>query len=191
MIHHAIYHFLQTHCVLGYLAVFLAMMIEGDLFLFTAAFLTHQGFFDPVLMFVTIVCGTLSGDLLWFWGGLRLRQQRGWVEHWTKKMAEPFDEHLQMRTFRTIFLSKFIYGLHHAILVRAGMLRMKLGKFIQIDFASTLIWVLIVGGLGFVSSLSFDRVRHQIKFFEGTLLVVFVGFVAISYLISYTAKKKL
>jgi membrane protein DedA with SNARE-associated domain len=133
----------------------------------------------------------MTGDLFWFWVGLQLRERGGIVTHWARKIAGPFDEHLRERTFHTIFLSKFIYGVHHAILIRAGMLRMRLDKFIKIDFASSVTWIVVVGGLGFISSLSFDRIRHQIKFLEGALLIAFIGFLLISYLISYEAKRKL
>lgn len=188
--HHHLLFFLQTHRALGYIAVFVAMIFEGDLFLFTAAFLTHQGYFDPLNMFVTLVTGVMSGDLLWYWLGLRLNDSRRFTA-WAKKLAQPFDDHLQHRTLHTIFLSKFIYGVHHAILIRAGMLRIRLDKFLKIDFFTSLVWIVIVGALGFISSFSFIRVRHSIKFVEAAILTAFLVFVGISYFISYEAKKKL
>ncbi len=189
--HYSLYEFLQTHRELGYIVIFVAMIFEGDLFLFSAAFLTHRGFFDPLNMFVTILTGVLTGDLLWYWIGLRLQEREGWVTRWAKKIAEPFDDHLQHRTFHTIFLSKFIYGVHHAILIRAGMLRMGLDRYIKTDFLSSVLWIAVVGTLGFVSSYSYALVRDQIKFFEGAMLAAFIGFLLISYTISYQAKKKL
>ncbi len=191
MIHHFLFYFLQTHRVLGYIVVFVAMIFEGDIFLFTAAFLTSQGFFDPINMFVAIITGVLSGDLFWYWVGLRLREQTGLITTWAKRIAAPFDDHLKQRTAHTIFLSKFIYGVHHAILIRAGMLKIRLNKFIKIDFISTLAWIIIVGGLGFASSISFDKIKHQIRFLEGTFLVAAICFLLFSYLISYQVKKKL
>src|SRR3989344_386151 len=182
--------YLQAHPVLGYLAVFVAMIFEGDLFLFAAAFLTHQGFFDPYKMLVTLFSGSICGDLLWYWLGLKLNGSSRFTA-FAGKIAAPFDEHLIQRPLHTIFISKFIYGVHHAILVRAGMLRIRLDRFLRIDISAIGAWVLIVGGLGFVSSYSFDRMRHSIKFIEFGLLAVFVVFLVISYLISYEAKKKL
>lgn len=189
--HHYLFEFLKTHSFLGYIVVFLAMIFEGDILLFTTAFLTHQGFFSPVYMFVTILSGVLGGDLFWYWVGLRLRERTGWVAHWAKRIAEPFDNHLKLRTGRTIFLSKFIYGVHHAILIRSGMLKIQLKRYFKIDFAATVIWILVVGGLGFISSFSFDRIKHQIRFWEGAFLAVTSLFLIFSYLISYEAKRKL
>lgn len=178
--------------MLGYVAIFLLMTIEGDLFLFTAAFLTHLGFFEPLTMFLTVLSGVTVGDLAWYWLGLRLQSHGGVrIGRWAQKLAAPFDDHLRSRTFHTIFLSKFIYGLHHAILVRAGMLGMKLDRYVKIDFVSNIFWILVIGGLGFVSSLSFDRIRHQIKLVEVVILLMLCAFVLVSYLVSYTAKKKL
>lgn len=188
--HHFLINFLQHHSILGYVVVFIAMIFEGDVFLFTAAFLTHLGFFDPVNMFVAVVTGALSGDLFWYWLGLRLNGSTGFTR-WAKKIAAPFDDHLLQRPWHTIFLSKFIYGIHHAILVRAGMLKFKLSRYFKIDLISTLAWTTIVGGLGFLSSLSFERMRHQIKFMEGLLLAVILILLLVSYLVSYQAKKEL
>lgn len=189
--HHYLLEFLKTHSFLGYIVVFVAMIFEGDILLFSAAFLTHQGFFNPVYMFLTVLTGVLGGDLLWYWVGLRLRERTGWITKWAKNIAEPFDNHLMFRTIRTIFLSKFIYGVHHAILIRSGMLKIELKKYCKIDFVTTIIWMVIVGGLGFISSISFDRIKHLLKFWGGTFLAVTLIFLILSYLISYEARKKL
>ncbi len=181
---------MQAHAVLGYLIIFIAMIIEGDIFLFTAAFLTHLGYFDPIKMFVAVYTGSVCGDLFWYWLGLKLNGSSRFTT-WTSKMAVPFDSHLLERPLHTIFLSKFIYGIHHAILVRAGMLKLNLAKFLRIDLISILGWVLIVGSLGFAGSVSFDLMRHSIKFVEYGLLGAFLTFVIISYLVSFQAKKKL
>src|SRR6185295_15277237 len=127
--------FLQHHRELSYAIVFLAMIFEGDVFLFTAAFLTRAGFFDPLTMIVSIITGSLTGDLFWYWIGLKLNGSTRFTA-WAKKVALPFDDHLISRPFRTIFLSKFIYGVHHAILIRAGMLNIGLAKYLKIDLIS-------------------------------------------------------
>lgn len=189
--HYLLYHFLETHRLLGYAVISVAMIFEGDLFLFMASFLTHQGFFDPFDMFIAVFLGVMTGNLAWYGAGFWLRQRIDLINRWAQKIAAPFDDHLKKQTFHTIFLSKFIYGVHHAILLRAGMLQIKFGKFVKVSIFSNLLWIVIVGSLGFISSASLGRLGHRIKFVEVVLLAAFVCFLLISYLISYEAKKKL
>ena len=189
--HSQIFLFLEAHTTLAYVIIFIAMIFEGDIFLFTAAFLTRQGFFDPLTMFIAVITGALTGDLFWYWLGLRLNEKPSAFTRWAKRVALPFDDHLINRTWHTLFLSKFIYGVHHAILIRAGMLKIKFSRYMEIDFLSTLVWAAVIGGLGFISSASFGFIGHSIRFIEGILLAIVLGFLIISYLISYQVKKKL
>ena len=175
--------FLQAHNIIGYFVIFIAMIIEGDLVLFTAAFLTHQGFFDPFKMLVTVFSGSISGDLFWYWLGLKLNGSSKFTA-WASRMAAPFDDHLIQRPLHTIFLSKFIYGFHHAILIRAGMLKTRFDKFLRIDLISIVGWMLIVGGLGYASSCS-------IRYIQFSLMFVVIAYIVLSYVFSYGAKKKL
>ncbi len=62
-------HYLGFWLPVGYLVVFLAMMVEGDAALFAAAFLTHQGFFNLGVIIVVVFLGVLIGDLGWYWLG--------------------------------------------------------------------------------------------------------------------------
>ncbi|MFQ5851619.1 MAG: hypothetical protein ACE5JU_13680 [Candidatus Binatia bacterium] len=53
------------------------------------------------------------------------------------------------QTLHTIFISNFAYGFHPLVLIRAGLLRLPLGKLAKADLISTLFWIFIVGSLGF------------------------------------------
>lgn len=186
-----LFDFLQNHRLVGYIVIFFGMIFEGDIFLFTAYFLTHLGFFDPVNMFLTTILGVSMGDLGWYWLGVRLHNRFSWLRFWADKVAAPFDEHLKRRPLRTIFLSKFTYGVHHAILMRAGALGMKLEQFIPNDWASNLFWITIVGGLGFLSSASFTAIRHRLKIVELGLLIGLLIFFVFWHIVAIKAKRRL
>ncbi len=71
-----------------------------------------------------------------------------------------------------------MYGFHHAILIRAGALRIPKTKFVNTDLVATLCWVLLVGGLGYFSSVSFSLLRHYLRYAEfGVIFVVIAYFV--------------
>jgi membrane protein DedA with SNARE-associated domain len=184
-------HYLTQNTSLGYVALFLGMILEGDLILFAAGFLSQQGVFTLPIMLSVAFVGVLFGDALWYRAGVLLKVRAKRVEVLVGKIARPFDYHLEKRPFRTIFISKFIYGLHHAILMRAGMLHIPFRKYLKIDIVSTLIWGAVVAGLGYFSSISFTENRHELRSVEIKLLLGILAFFVISEVISKILKRGL
>ncbi|MBI4119774.1 MAG: VTT domain-containing protein [Parcubacteria group bacterium] len=184
-------HYLTAWKILGYGAIFLGMIFEGDAVLFTAAFLAHQGFFDPLNMFVVVLCGILIGDSLWYLLGHWLNTSSAFFTKWAARIAAPFDQHLLNSPFRTIFISKFTYGFHHAILVRAGSLGLPWKNILETDIPASLLWITIVGGLGYASGAAFVLIKHYLRFAELGLLAALIIFIAAYYLIVRSTKKRL
>ncbi len=176
---------------MGYVIVFIGMMIEGDAILFTASFLTHRGFFDFFDMALVIFSGVLIGDSLWYWFGMWLYRKSPFVHRWLERATKPFDAHLMDRPLRTIFISKFAYGLHHPLLMRTGVLGISYKRFLQFDVVSSLAWVVIVGGIGFFSSVSFFFARRYLRFAEVALLLGLLVFFFLWHFISKSTKAKL
>ena len=175
----------------GYIILFLTMMIEGDTALFIASFLTHQGIFDPIAMFLTALWGMILGDNLWYSAGLKFKNSAHWLNNWAERLAKPFDEHLVNKPFRTIFIAKFAYGVNHAIIFRAGTLKIKWSDIEKSDILATLLWMAVVGSLGYFSSASFTLVKNYLKFGEASLLLGLLIFLGLEYLITKRTKKEL
>jgi len=176
---------------LGYIIVFLGMMFEGDTFLFIASFLAHQGIFQPVPLFITALWGMILGDNLWYSIGFKLRNAGTFLNRWAEKLAQPFDEHLKNRPLRTIFLSKFTYGVGHAIFFRAGNIRIRWGKLEQSDILATIFWMAIVAGLGYFSGASFSYAKQYLRYGEVAILIGLIIFLGLEYLITKKTKRKL
>ncbi|MBI2100868.1 MAG: VTT domain-containing protein [Candidatus Vogelbacteria bacterium] len=124
--------------------------------------------------------GMMLGDSLWYWLGRWLDDSRHVLARWASRVGRPFDHHLLTRSLHTILLSKFTYGIHHAILVRAGAMKQLLWfEFLRLDFISTAVWVCVIGALGYLSGASFALVKHYIKFAElasGFAVLLFLVF---------------
>ncbi len=191
MTHSLLLHYLVIWRPLGYFLVFLGVIIEGDVVVFTGAFLADQGFFDVFDLFFVILGGVLLGDLWWYWLGTKLEKLPASIKRLVEKVAKPFDYHIMKRPFHTILLSKFIYGIHHAILMRTGALKLGLKRYIRIDFVSTLLWMAAIGGLGYFSSASFVLIKHYIRFAEIGLLISLATFITISHYIARRSKRNL
>lgn len=177
---------------MGYFLIFIGLLIEGEFILFIAAFLTHQGVFDLGGMFIVVVSGVLIGDILWYFVGTRLHGTNYWWQKWFDRIAKPFDRHLVERPSRTIFISKFTYGFHRAILIRAGMLRIAAGEFLKADALSAFIWIGVVGGLGYYGASAFSLLARQyLRLVEVGLALGLISFFLLLHFVSHYFQKKL
>ena len=175
----------------GYLIAFLGMVIEGDAVIFLFGFLTQLRFFNPIMIFLFLITGAVLGDAAWYWLGSHFHRLPSFVIRWIERVAPPFDNHLQNRTFRTLFISKFTYGLHHAFFVRAGMLRLPLRRLFRVDILASIPWILIVGTLGYFSGASFIYVKHLVKFVEVLFVLGIAGFLVLAHYVGNYYKKKI
>lgn len=183
-------HYLSEYQTLGYLIIFLGMMIEGDILLFTAGFLAYRGYFNIDALSLIVFSGVILGDNLWYVFGEILKKE-SFIYKFIKRIASPFDEHLKNRTARTIFIAKFAYGLYRPLLLRAGSLYLPFKKFIKADIIASIIWIFIVGGLGYLSSASFLLIRRYLRYTELTLLLGIAVFILISHIVTKISKKEL
>lgn len=183
-------HFLLAWRPLAYVFVFLGMIFEGDIALFTTAFLTHQGYFELSNIIPIVLIANFAGDIFWYNIGKKLNEH-SFFARWTNRIAKPFDHHLVERPFRTIFISKFTYGFNHAILVRAGSLKVNLDDLLKSDVLATLLWMVIVGGLGYFSSVSLSLAKHYLHSIQLAFLFGVLIFLGITSLITWRSKKRL
>ena len=184
-------HYLAWWSPLIYLVAFVGMIVEGDIFLFTLAFLTHQGWAAWPIMLITVFVGSALGDILWYLLGEKMNSYPWRIIRWLERLAEPLDRQIVRNPGRAIFLTKFTYGLHHALLLRVGALKIPLRRFILIDLISLAAWILVIGGVGFIFSYSFLAARHYLRFAEWALLLGIIAVVLLERLIGWVSRRRL
>ncbi len=175
-----IYSFIQLHhsSVIVYLLIFFAMVFDAALTVFAAIFLAVSGTLLVIPTILVLILGTFGEQLLWYWVG-------GHLGKWTKLMnfldgpAKPFDKHLVTRPGRTLTLSKFIYGIHRAMLVRAGMLKINFKKYVGIAVFSSLLWLSILGAFAVAFSASYEALKKYMSYAElvplGLVIIYFIA----------------
>lgn len=174
---------------LGFLVAFLGVGLEGDFFLFTFAFLSSQGFFNPWLLFLVAYGGAVAGDFAFYFLGVRAKIMPKPILNWVLKLTNPFVGHLQHRPLHSLLLAKITYGLHKPIIVRLGMLGLSFGRFLLIDLVAVFIWLLIIGGLGYFSGLFFYLMRDYLHYAEiGILIGLVVLYFAARIIKKYSIK---
>lgn len=176
---------------LGYFLAFLSMIAEGEVLLLLFAFFTNQGYFDIRYMFFVLISGALVGDIFWYYLGYSISHSDLNFPEWIHRLAHPLDRHLLERPARIIFVSKFAYGTNHATLMRAGALQVGLKSFIKLNLFANAIWVLVVGGLGYVFGASLAVLRKYIRFAEIVVLVILISFIVVSQIIFRRYEEKI
>jgi membrane-associated protein len=138
----------------GLYAVFILVMLEGDITLLLAGVLAHSAFFGEYSFARVLLWGTLAGclsDNVAYFAGRGFSE--GVREFRFYRAAQP---RLQRLTKKfgplTIFLSKYIYGLRWASCVFYGVGRMPYLRFLLLSFASCFLWVFVLSGAGYFFS---------------------------------------
>lgn len=188
-----LHHYLTAHQTLGYAIVFLGMILEGEIILFTAAFLTSQGYFNAGLMFVLVFSGALIGDIAWYSAGKLIGERELFprFKKFAEKITSPIDEHLKSRPGKTFFVSKFAWGANKPVILKSGALKIPFGKFIKADFAAALAWIFFVSALGYLSGASFSAAKRYLKYSELTLLLGIAIFILVDRVVAKISKKEL
>lgn len=133
----------------GLLAVFIGVMIEGDLTLLFAGVLAHYGLFSFSEALITSTLGGFVGDsisyLIGYSGKERIKNSNFY------RRAQPQLERLCARFgIYSIFLVKYVYGLRTASAIFFGFAHMRfLRRFGPLTLLSCASWALILIGLGF------------------------------------------
>lgn len=182
-------HFLSSYKILVYLVIFLAMIIEGDVILFAAFFLAHYGRLDLATVITVSVSGVMVGNVLWYRFG-RYLEKIDFIERRAQKFTFLIDRQLGINPFRMILLSKFTYGLHHLTIMRAGAVKgINFIQYFKRDFVATLIWIAVIGGLGYAFSASILLIKHYFRFAQIMILILFLLIIFSFRIFSMIGKK--
>ncbi len=174
-----------------YLLIFLGMLFEGDLFLFTSFFLARTGVFNLGYLIIICFVGAFLGDLGWRALGRHRFPIFTRVYPWVERLTKPFANHLLNRPLRTLAISKFTYGLHRAVLIRSGMLPIPLGEFIKDDLLAIWLWGLPIALVGYFSGHLFFLIRYYLRYAEISLVLALVLFYLVSHYLSAMSRQKL
>ncbi|PYS39902.1 MAG: hypothetical protein DMF71_14355 [Acidobacteria bacterium] len=166
----------------GLYGVFFLAMIEGDITLLLAGVLAHSAFFGDYSFARVLLWGTLGAfvsDNLAYAAGRGFGQTVRTFRLYQR--AKPRFKRLTERFGgRSIFLSKYIYGLRWATCTFYGVSHMPYLRFLPLSLASCFLWVCVLSGLGYFFSSAvlglIGSFRHVRVVLLGVLIIGLVGF---------------
>jgi membrane protein DedA with SNARE-associated domain len=169
----------------GVYAIFLLVMIEGDITLLLAGVLAQRGFLGPYSFAWVLLAGTLGGvasDNIAYLTGRTFR--KGVCDIRFYRAAQPRIERLTNKFGGlSIFLSKYIYGLRWASCIFHGVGRMPYLRFVLVSLTSCFAWVLLVSGAGYFFSGAVIGIIGDFQRLGKVLLVIVVVGIAGFYLV--------
>lgn len=191
MLDSLVLHLLDISQFQAYIIIFIGILIEGEISLFTSGYLASLGFFrKELILFLAILSAAIADFFCYFFGRIIHKFPKN-INRWVEKLVGRFDQALKKRTFLTIFFGKFFYGLHFLFLIRSGTLKISFRKFLKSDGLSAILWILIIFFFGFFSGTSFFVFKNYIKYSEITLLIGLILFFSIRKLLNYYLRKKI
>src|SRR5205085_10033236 len=138
----------------GLYAVFILVMLEGDITLLIGGVLAHSAFFGDYSFARVLLWGTLGGcasDNMAYFAGRAFSEGVREVRFY--RVAKPRLERLTNKFGPlSIFFSKYIYGLRWASCVFYGVGRMPYLRFLPVSLASCFLWVFVLAGAGYFFS---------------------------------------
>ncbi len=169
----------------AYLGAFALMMVEGDAVIFVSAFLTKHGFFYLPYIAPLLLIGALTGDFLWYSLGKFIgRYPNGIPSRIISKITKRFDDGILNRTDTLLVATKFIYGTNRITLIRSGMLNVPIRKFFKANLKAVIIWIFIVGGIAYATSVWIPHLKHYFRYAEIGLALGLLIFLVVERLIT-------
>jgi len=167
-----------------YSLIFLLMFIEGgDATLLTTGFLIKLRYLNPFYAIPTLLSGAILRDIILYKIGKKYGEK--FILKCGKFLLigpgtmQKIETRLKNNPRKTIFFSKFIYGLNHIAIIAVGTSKMDFRRFLKINILTIFIWAAILLGLGYFLGHSFRVVRHYIKdigiFFIIILIIFFLS----------------
>ncbi|MCR4274661.1 MAG: VTT domain-containing protein [Candidatus Campbellbacteria bacterium] len=166
--------YLQTYHVFAYVLIFVGLLIEGELTLFLAAFLVHQGSLNFYDILAITLLGVFIGDLLWFLLGTNLSLSKK-ISAWVTREAGQFDHLFHAHIFKSLLITRFLYGLSRPTLIRMGMIGVPIKQFLEANIITTFVWSSVIWVLAYVLSASLFSTQHFLPRLEvGIALIIVV-----------------
>ena len=171
---------------LGYFALFIGSLMEGETALITGSFLAHRGYFE--ISKVALICflAAQTIDMIYFIVGRRqgrkFVQKRPKLESKMNKLMSWIEAHPIM----LMIFYRFLYGVRIPLVIAFGLSSYSLVRFAVLSFIGTVLWVASYSALGYYFGVFIKANFSIIQEYE---FVIVVAIIVISMVVFYLIRK--
>ena len=179
--------FVQDHRFWGYAILFIAMVLEGEVFLIVAGMLASLEAFDGKDVLWISLVGVVLGNIMWYNLGAKLKDAR--LTRRILKRAERimtfFLPEFRANPFKSIFFSKFIYGANRATVIMSGVLHIPFKLFFKAEFLASIVWVALYFEIGYFFGYAAVSTTRKAGHLALMALLFMIAFILIQKLITH------
>lgn len=179
-------HLVGNHQILAYLVIFVGLIFEGEIIVITAGVLSYLGVLDFWLCLSFILAGGMAKTFGVYYLGefiYRKYNQHRVLKYFERRVLY-FLPRFKQKPFWSIFISKFIMGANHIVIIFSGYEKIDYKKFLKAEISATIIWAPLLLILGYLFSYTALHVSRQIWKFLLVVLVLFILFILFDKLVS-------
>ena len=177
----------QHHETLAYLIIFIGLIFEGEFILITTGILAHLGALNFCFALAFIYIGGICKTFLGYYIGELVREKWGETKFlkYVRKRVLNIMPNFEKKPFWSIFISKFIMGVNHVVIIFSGYSKIDYKKYLRAEVLSTLIWAPLLLALGYLFGFTALNVSREIWRFSLVVLLLFIAFVVVDKFIGW------
>ncbi len=183
----------------GYLALFAIVFAEsglffgfflpGDSLLFVAGLLASQGYFNVILVWITIFIAAVLGDQAGYfmgqkWGRGFFVRPNSWL--FKPKRLEQAENFYKKHGKKTIVLARFVPAVRTFTPIFAGIVKMDYKTFVTYNLFGGFLWTTIFVSLGYFLGQVFPQAEEYLTFL--VLGIIFLSIIPLA--LEYLKNKK-
>lgn len=179
--------FVQDHRFWGYAILFIAMVLEGEVFLVIAGMLASFDAFDVGDVMWIALTGVVLGNIMWYSIGAKLKDARFTrrILSRAEKILIFFLPEFRENPFKSIFFSKFIYGANRATVIMSGVLHIPFKLFFKAEFLASVVWVALYFEVGYFFGYAAVSTTKKAGHIALMALLFVIAFILIQKLITH------
>ncbi len=143
-----------------YIFAFLGALFEGTYIMLLSGVLLKFGYFNFFGVLSVLFAGYFLNGIVWYLigraGGYKVLEKWGRRFHLTNKLIDKLEYYFKKHSIKTIFITRITYGFSMPALIIAGSLKMKWKKLLSVTFFATIVWIVMMVGLGYVFGLGYS-----------------------------------
>ena len=158
-------------------------IVEGPVVMMISGFLVRLGVFQFWPIYLILMAGDLTGDVLWYWvgrhGARSLIDKYGRFLNLTEENVERAEKFFHEHQGKILFISKITMGFGFALatLVAAGAAKVPFKKYMTINFFGEFIWAGFLFAVGYFLGNLYTLVGKSLRI-EFIIAVIILGALA-------------
>ncbi len=180
-------HLVEGYEVWAYALILFGIIFEGEFIIICTGILAYLGVLDVYTAFIFILCGGLGKTFLGYYIGVLVNRKwkdKKFIKYIERRVSFVMP-HFDEKPFWSIFISKFILGVNHVVIIFSGFKKISLKIYLKAELITTAIWAPGFFSLGFFFGYTALSISKEIWRFSLVVLLLVIGFIIFDKLVGW------